>query len=247
MNITLPTTALLSLALTACAMPPSRDTAGGREAVPATAAPPAPAGALAYRPPEADAPPTRVGGDSRGFGGEAFELTVLAPDHTALTTQAQPTLYWFTSEPIDAPTELTLTAPGADEPLLERTLAPPLPAGIHRLSLADEAIELEPGIDYQWFVAMVADRERRSKDLVTGGEIRRVRPSDTLQQALASQPAAEERPRLYAESGYWYDALEGISELVAARPDDATLRDERAALLEQAGLASSAAYERQRL
>ena len=52
-----------------------------------------------YRPPLRGAPRGRVGGGSRGTGRESFVLSVLAPDHTGLTTSEQPSLYWFISGP----------------------------------------------------------------------------------------------------------------------------------------------------
>src|SRR4051794_15839999 len=66
-----------------------------------------------YKPPNRGAAGGRVGGGSRGTGRDIFQLCVLAPDHTALTTQSQPTLFWFTSAPISLPIEVSIIDPTA--------------------------------------------------------------------------------------------------------------------------------------
>ncbi len=47
-------------------------------------------------------------------------------------------------------------------------------------------------------------------------------------------------PRRYAEAGVWYDALMAISDLMQSNPADMELRQQRASLLEQGGLAEVA-------
>jgi hypothetical protein len=74
--------------------------------------------------------------------------------------------------------------------------------------------------------------------------IERTVPSNTLRTQLQQMRKAQ-APYLYAESGLWYDAVEAISELIAAAPQDAQWRQQRAMLLEQADLPDVAAYDRQ--
>src|SRR2546422_9205202 len=53
---------------------------------------------LLYKPPaDAGNIPTRVSGGARGGGSDA-SLLALVPDHVALTTQAQPSLFWSQSK-----------------------------------------------------------------------------------------------------------------------------------------------------
>jgi hypothetical protein len=54
-------------------------------------------------------------------------------------------------------------------------------------------------------------------------------------------------PAVYAQSGLWYDAVDEISKLIYANPADGALREQRASLLAQAGLAHAAAYDRNTL
>jgi hypothetical protein len=126
--------------------------------------------------------------------------------------------------------ELTLTT---TEPLkdavpttLELTLQPPIAQGVHALRLGDHGVTLKPGVEYQWFVAVVSNPAQRSNDVVAGGGIKRIAPADAV------------------GDGVWYDALDQLSQQISANPADARLRQQRAALLEQVGLREAAAFDR---
>jgi len=190
-----------------------------------------------YKPPLRGAPGGRVGGGTRGSGREVFVLTVLAPDHSALTVSEQPFLYWFISSATSLPIEVTVMDLRTTLPVLEARLAAPITAGVHRIRLADHGVRLEPGVPYRWFVTIVPDSNRRSKDILAGGAIERVEPPEGLAAKLA-QARKEATPSLYAEAGVWYEALAAISELIesAPAPNDAVLRKQRATLLAQVGL-----------
>jgi hypothetical protein len=188
-----------------------------------------------YKPPLRGAPGGRVGGGTRGSGREVFVLTVLAPDHSALTVSEQPSLYWFISSATSLPIEVTVMDLRTSQPVLEARLAAPITPGVHRIRLADHDVRLEPGVPYRWFVTIVPDSDRRSKDILAGGAIERVEPPEGLAAKLA-QARKEETASLYAEAGVWYEALTAISDLIESAPNDAVLRKQRATLLAQVGL-----------
>jgi hypothetical protein len=193
------------------------------------------ASAVVYKPPLRGAPGGRVGGGTRGTGREAFVLSVLAPNHTGLTSSEQPTLYWFISHPSSYPVELTLVDPSKTDSLIEVRLEPPVAAGVHRLRLGDHNVRLAPGTAYQWFVAVVPDGGRRAKDILAGGMIERVASPSDLADKLARASKAEV-PALYAEAGLWYDAIATLGELLEQAPNDGALMEQRSALLRQIGL-----------
>jgi hypothetical protein len=201
---------------------------------------------LSYQAPLRGAPATRVGGGTRGAAEATFALSVLAPDHTGYTVQDKPTIYWYVSKAITSPVELTVTAPEAIEPLLELILTPPIKEGIHALRLTDHGIALKPEVEYQWFVAVVTNPDERSKDILAGGSIQRVAASESVRTKL-NEVGEIMWPAVYAESGLWYDAVDEISKLIYANPTDGGLREQRASLLAQAGLAQAAAYDRNTL
>ena len=192
------------------------------------------ADAPVYRPPSRGAPGGRVGGGTRGPQGNLFVLSVLAPDHSGFTTTEQPSLYLFISSSTSLPVELTLMDPQGVQPILETRLPSPKP-GVQRVRLADYNIRLSPGAAYRWFVAVVPDADRRSKDILAGGAIERIDPPEELKTKLA-RTAKQDLPFVYAEAGIWYDALGAISDLIEAAPQDQELRKQRAAMLAQVGL-----------
>jgi hypothetical protein len=188
-----------------------------------------------YRPPLRGAPAGRVGGGTRGPGREVFVLSVLAPDHAALTTLEQPTLYWFISNPSPHPIEITVVEPDKTDALVEQRLDPPIQAGVHRIRLADLGVRLEPGVSYRWYVTVVPDAKRRSRDILAGGGIELVALTDDVRTRVGGTPK-ERLAFVYAEAGIWYDALAEVSELIERTPGDVALRQQRAALLTQVGL-----------
>lgn len=199
-----------------------------------------------YRPPLRGAPVGRIAGGSRGIFDEfPSMLVVLSPDHTGQTVQAQPFLYWFLAETVPHPIEFTLILDQAIYPILETRIPSPKQPGIQRIRLADYDVSLQPGVNYKWFVAMVPDSDRRSKDILAWGAVERVE----FTQELRAKLAETDRTRvayIYAEAGLWYDAFSAVSSLIETAPNDTLYRQQRASLLEQVGLQQIAEYDLKR-
>ena len=191
-----------------------------------------------YKPPMVGAPAVRVGGASRG-GGIGASVIALVPDHEALTTKAHPSLFWYQSKPAKARLEVTLTEPKTVKPLLRLESGTANKVGIQRLRLGKYKTELAPNTSFKWSVALVADEQNRSKDLVASGVITRVPESEELAKKLKEASPAE-RPFVYANAGIWYDALEAISDLIEAHPHEPAYLEQRSALLKQVGLSEAA-------
>ena len=237
-----PTRALAALAAITILLPGAaalaQDTKGTAPAAPEAARPAATAPSsptAVYKPPLRGAPGGRIGGATRGVARDVFVLSVLAPDHTGLTAVDQPSLFWFISNPISLPLELTVMDPRRPEPLLETSLPAPRQGGIQRVRLSDHGVRLEPGVAYRWFIAVVTDPGRRSRDILSGGAIERIDLPQPLQARLATTKT-QDRPAVYAEGGYWYDALAAISDLIDKAPGDGALQSERQDMLKQIGL-----------
>ena len=207
----------------------------------------APVGAITYNAPLRGAPATRVGGGTRSAATKSVQLSVLAPSDTGLTTRDKPTIYWYVSETLQKPVELTLinneSLEAASKPAFEVTLQPPLARGVHAISLEQYGVVLKPGVEYQWFVALVGDAAHRSNDVIAGGTIKRVAETDSVR-SRAKEASAASRPALYASAGIWYDAVDELSKQISAQPENRELRAQRAALLEQVGLTEAAAFDR---
>jgi len=123
-----------------------------------------------------------------------------------------------------------LRASCSSEPVLEIVRRGPQPDGLGSVSLAEHGVELEPGVDYRWFVTLVYDADRPSRNVVSGGSIRRVPAADALRDELEAAPLAE-RGHLLARGGYWYDAYDFFAALALRHPDAAALGDHRDRLL----------------
>ena len=93
------------------------DNAFAADAAQTAAASPSPG--VRFRPATTGAPSVRVTGGSRGTGDSSITLDVLAPDEIGVTTQEQPSLFWFQSRPADAKFELTLLQDNKIKPILQ--------------------------------------------------------------------------------------------------------------------------------
>ncbi len=194
---------------------------------------------ISFKPPLRGAPKMRVGGGVRGADTQEVALDVLAPESAGLTTAASPTIYWFLSETVQEPVEIAITdtrsIQDAAKPVLDIQIPGPVQPGVHAVDLSKHGVTLTPGVEYQWFVAVVVDPAQRSKDVLAGGAIIR---SDTAVGAGAGDAVA------LAEAGIWYDAVDTLSRRIDSNPGDTESRALRAALLEQVGLEEGAAYDR---
>ena len=194
-----------------------------------------------YVPPSIDAPRVRVDGGTRGA--PLTTLKVLAPDHIALTTRTQPTLYWYLAQDTSHPVEFTIRTQDGVEALAEVTLEKAGTRGIHAIRLADHGVTLRPDTDYRWFVVVVPSAESRSHDVLASAVIRHVEPSAAVEERLRAAGSGREA-FVFAEGGIWYDALDSLSTRIVSSPGERRLRAQRAALLDQVGIDSAASYDR---
>ena len=160
-------------------------------------------------------------------------------DHVARTVSEQPPLFWYIDSIPEPGIRLifALLDEESVEPISEITLTV-TKSGVQRISLAEQGVKLEPGVEYEWSVALVLDPEQRSRDIIASGWAIRVEdaPAD-----LGGKPSTD-LVMAYAEAGLWYDALATISELIDENPDDKSLRQIRAGLLRQVGFQNVAYY-----
>ena len=188
-----------------------------------------------YVPPKRGAPLARVGGGSRGVDDGLPYISVITPDHVGYTSKAQPVLYWYISEDMKTRFEFALINDDDIEPIAEVVSEQQMTAGLNSMNLADQGVTLQPGVAYQWSVALVSDANKRSSDVVSSGQIELITLTAEQQSAL-DNASEDERVMVLAREGYWYDSFDGLSRLIASDPGNQELREQRAALLEQIGL-----------
>jgi hypothetical protein len=196
-----------------------------------------PADPLVYAPPRGVDPLItrwRVPGVVRSSTGPGVKIQALAPDHTGLTAQASPTLYWALSAATDLRVELVVTDEASEEPLLDRALEG-AEAGVHALRLAELGVVLAPGTTYRWYATVVPDPDDRSSEVVSGGAIERVELDPALVEQL-TEAGPGRRAHVLAEGGLFYDALDVVSTWMTDHPEAIEPLRDRAALLEAVGL-----------
>lgn len=130
---------------------------------------------------------------------------------------------------------MSLCLPQAIYPLLETRLSAPAQPGIRTIRLADYGVHLQQGLVYKWFIAIIPDPNRRSKDILAWGAVKYIEIPDELKAKLSLLDKAI-ASNIYAAAGIWYDAFAEISALIDNSPHDVNLRKKRDALLEQIGL-----------
>ncbi len=201
------------------------------------------AGLFAYKPPLRGAPGGRIGGGTRMAGGDHPSLMALVPDHTGLSTRAQPSLYWYLSRPSNRKIEFTLNDEEAGRTLIQTFLKSDVKVGIVRVDLSDFDVTLSPDREYTWFISLVLDPNQPSRDVYSGGKIKRISPSEGHRQKPAKASGTDVAVA-YAEKGIWYDSLDILSRLIESNPTDHALRRHRADLFDQVGLHEPAEFER---
>ena len=175
---------------------------------------------------------------------DGLNLIILCPDHTGLTVQEHPSIFWYVNKPVkDVKFKVTVLADSEPEPLFEKTWDADKEVGIQRLDLKDLQKTLEPNTDYKVSVTILLNSSGKSGDVLTSGFIKRITASDKLVSKLLTRPTPAERAIVYARQGIWYDALAAISDQIAADPDNKQLHKTRAELLKQGDLPDAAAYD----
>jgi len=190
---------------------------------------------IKYKPPLMGKPGGRVGGGTRGTGAADLFLAAIVPDHTGMTSKSKPTLCWYISRPTNIRIEITVDDGKSIKPVLETKVGSLAGDGMNCLNLSQFDINLQPGAEYQWFVAIIPDPEQRSKDFVSGGFIVFMEPPKSLADKL-SKAKGVDVSKAYAEDGFWYDAVGSLSELIRNNPEEKGYQALRLDLLEQAGL-----------
>ena len=204
-----------------------------------TGKPAATRSAIVYKPLLLDISLAKVSESTRGTSNDAAMLQVLAPVHVGLTTQSQPTLYWYIRTPVAARFGIALLDKDGSKPLLEVETDSDKDTSIQKLDLGDHNITLQPGLAYQWSVALVMDEGSHTASVTASGVIQRMEPGEGLTSRIENSRGTD-LVSVYANEGIWYDALETISSMIDKSPEDQGLVAIRASLINQVGLHAAA-------
>lgn len=193
-------------------------------------------------PPDQGSPVGTAGGGSRPAQSACFPqsqnlsgLTALSPTtYVGLTTRDRPTVWVFLPPTIAQTAELSLfdaQGRGIYQTIVPLSSTNPL----MRFAFPATAPALSSQQPYYWTVALICNQNQRTDDWIIGGWIRQQLPDPQLQRQLATAKGIDQ-VKLYAEAGFWYDALETLLQFQQAYPHDAALGSTWANLLQSIGL-----------
>lgn len=197
-----------------------------------------------YTPPQRGAPQRRVGASTRGIQVAAPRAILLVPDHVGLTVSENPKLYWYLSMPAQVQVEVALVDDKSETRLVDYVVTDAKGPAVHRVDLAALNVVLKPGVQYRWSITTTPNPSDRSKKATSASGLERVAMPGAIAAGRARFTDQAELARAYAAEGIWYDAVALYSELIEQRPADKSLREQRAALLDQVGLREVAAFDR---
>ena len=197
-----------------------------------------------YNPRIRNAPEVRIDGNSRSIDMSSPSLYVLAPEHAGYTIKEKPTLYWYQSKPTNAKFEFSIVGEDPTKPVFTIGYTPAPGSGIQSIRLTEHKVLLKKGIQYSWYVTIIPDAERRTKDIFASGVIEHIDPPLKVAKGLTSK-SKKDLAYILAEEGIWYDALDILSHLIESDPDNTLLRELRAEMLDQGNLTEVAEFDRE--
>lgn len=182
------------------------------------------------------------GGAARGnCSTEEIEMKALLPNtNIGLTTAQKPTFFFQISKTSAKEAKFSLwNAKGGDPYQTQFPLTNT--GGVISFTLPADAPPLEVGKEYHWELAAICDTGDGDQGGNTHvqGAITRVQPSPTFTSQLQAA-SARDRVALYAQEGYWHDALKALADLRSANPNDPSLVSDWTDLLNPDDLNTSA-------
>ncbi len=212
----------------------------------------APTALAGYKPKNPSRPSGSTGttGVRTGSYGEATKgmITALAPlGHTGQTATTRPTFAWYVPDVQSYTIEFALFRYENNDkftPLQTSRLESK--KGIMQYSLPKEQANLAVGQTYLWQVALLCSPSDPSKDQLVRAAIEITAMPVLLQLALTKTSDRLQRAKLYAESGFWYDALAEALAATQTKPFTIALLEDLVKL-EAAETSDKAKQQRDRL
>lgn len=169
--------------------------------------------------------------------------TLLVPqNHLGLTTASNPTFLWYLPNKDVEIMVFELRKAGEKDPIYAEQLQPS--AGITQMKLPEDKVALEIGTEYIWSVSVPCVTEGKRRKISVEAGIQRVAATPELTKQLSQATTPQEKARVFAQQGYWYNALETLSTAFTANPNQSTYSD-ILSLLDQVGLNEITKKERQ--
>ncbi|MBD2436782.1 DUF928 domain-containing protein [Nostoc sp. FACHB-110] len=184
--------------------------------------------------PNLGVPGRRVPGGSRGENCVAKNqrLTALVPkSNLALTTVANPTLYFYIPE--NKATELELIIQDEnDQEVYKQNYKPNGSAGVVGINLPNNTLATDKM--YRWNFSIICNTQDRSLDKLVEGGIKRIENSSLM--SKLEKASLQERLNIFAEAGIWQDVLDTLAQLRYSHPQDTVFKEDWESLLTSQGV-----------
>ena len=134
-------------------------------------------------------------------------LTLLVPDESVVhkTASSQPSFYVQTKIGSKTPLNFTIVDPEVSEPIAQRLITVSEP-GIKKIELPNQ-IQLEQKKVYLWYIGVRCSNNFNYHEILTSS-VEFVPTSTMVQKKLRSSTKTLKTAEIYAQNGYWYDALD---------------------------------------
>lgn len=186
---------------------------------------------MIYKPPISGRPSPGivVGGGTRtleesaidGLGIEHANLSIaLAPEQIGLSSNAEPTFFWWSRQPSNAilkigtisgttTTQFEVSHSSYDSYLIHCL-------GISQLPLSDQGFQLKKNVEYRWTLTLVGNRPNIKP---ASGRVLYKEPSPEIIEKLGHADLLEQA-QIYDNEGYWYDAIENLWRWIELHPEN---------------------------
>lgn len=164
------------------------------------------------------------GGASRGNCEPYQGLRAIVPSSEGrvwgLTASEHPTVWVYLPSALTAETAIEFVLQDATDQELYRTqFTATVQPGLIRFAVPETAPAIELDKPYFWTLVIYCNPVRPSDSVFVQGTVQRSTLTSEQQTLLAADPL--ERSRLYAEFGFWYDALTTLADLRQTDPTQA--------------------------
>ncbi len=156
------------------------------------------------------------------------------PSFFAIATSERPTFFAYVPQTEARQIDFLLLDEKAGAVLYQKPIQISGQPQIISVQLDSSVPPLKAGVNYRWSFATICHPNDESKDTSGNpyieGLLQRVELAPAAQQQL-QQTAVRDRPKFYAEKGFWLDALTALAQLRCSAPADPFLKADWADLI----------------
>ncbi len=162
-------------------------------------------------------------------------IILITPEDGAKTASPQPTLYWYLNNPdtskllldIDHSVNPSTVTQDSFNGQLRLLTYDPQPMTLFQIEIKIHgglssfklpiAAALQPSKAYRWQITV---QDKQAKEVTTSGWIVYTPTDENLQKSLTRALTVRDRAKIYAEAGYWFEAIDGYTRWLNFKPTD---------------------------